>query len=338
VALSQLGAIAMMIPSQTLGSTPQSAAPGPAEVREYLAALLIRKDFNTSDRNRRFLSYIVEETLEGRAERIKAYNIALAALDRGDDFDPLTDPIVRIEASRLRRALEHYYLTVGKSDSIRIGIPKGSYVPTFEFGVDPSPSTVAPEPASISTAGPGVIGLSPARRRRVPSLGIAALCVVVGMALGFGGYAVWQQVHGSSTAEEGAQTLPIAVLPFESTGNPDRAFVAHAFTYELMLQLARSRDVTVFNRAAGPVEAKADLQGSNRAYALYGSVQMNTGRLHVTAIMVEPLSNRILRAWTFDRAVGGEVSPDVLTEVADQLVLAVREVSGVGASPQRAHP
>ena len=43
--------------------------------------------------------------LEGRADRIKAYNIALAAFDRTEDFDPLTDPIVRIEASRLRRSL-----------------------------------------------------------------------------------------------------------------------------------------------------------------------------------------------------------------------------------------
>jgi hypothetical protein len=101
------------------------------EVREYLRKLLACGDFSTSDRNRRFLSYVVEETLAGRGSRIKAYTIAVAAFDRGEDFDPLTDPIVRIEASRLRRSLEPYYLTAGKADRIRIEIPKGSYIATF---------------------------------------------------------------------------------------------------------------------------------------------------------------------------------------------------------------
>ena len=48
------------------------------------------------------------------------------------EFDPQVDPIVRVEAGRLRRALEHYYLTAGKNDPVRIEIPKGGYVPTFQ--------------------------------------------------------------------------------------------------------------------------------------------------------------------------------------------------------------
>src|ERR1043165_8236639 len=92
-----------------------SALPQPsaAEVRAHLDALLQNDALAISDRNRRFLAYIVEETLAGRGDRIKAYNVALTAFDRTDDCDPQTDPIVRIEASRLRRALEHYYLTAG---------------------------------------------------------------------------------------------------------------------------------------------------------------------------------------------------------------------------------
>ena len=91
--------------------------PSDQEVRQELSTLLGRGDFHASERNRRFLTYIVEETLQGRADRIKAYSIAIGAFDRSDDFDPLTDPIVRIEASRLRRSLEHYYLTAGKFGS-----------------------------------------------------------------------------------------------------------------------------------------------------------------------------------------------------------------------------
>ena len=71
------------------------------------------------------------ETLSGRADRIKAYSIAVEVFGRGASFDPQSDPVVRIEAGRVRRALERYYLTAGSSDPIAITIPKGSYVPVF---------------------------------------------------------------------------------------------------------------------------------------------------------------------------------------------------------------
>jgi adenylate cyclase len=101
-------------------------------VRTHLARVLRAEKFEASERNRRFLKYVVEETLAGRGSRIKAYSIATVALGRSDNFDPQIDPIVRIEAHRLRRALAYYYMTDGKADQIRIDIPKGSYVPAFE--------------------------------------------------------------------------------------------------------------------------------------------------------------------------------------------------------------
>ena len=58
--------------------------------------------FRTSSRNRDFLSYIVDALLEGRADRIKAYFIAVDVFGRPESFDPTLDPIVRIEATRLR--------------------------------------------------------------------------------------------------------------------------------------------------------------------------------------------------------------------------------------------
>jgi adenylate cyclase len=73
----------------------------------------------------------VQEPLAGRADRIKACTIAVDVLDRDPSFDPLADPVVRIEAGRLRRCLEHYYLAEGAADRIRITIPKGGYVPQF---------------------------------------------------------------------------------------------------------------------------------------------------------------------------------------------------------------
>src|SRR4051794_10990414 len=78
-----------------------------------------------------FLRYVVEATLRGRQDRIKGYTIAIEALGRGDDFNPQDDPIVRVEAMRLRRALQRYYETCGRHDPLHIGLPVGTYVPVF---------------------------------------------------------------------------------------------------------------------------------------------------------------------------------------------------------------
>lgn len=79
-----------------------------------------------------FLSYAVSETLAGRGDRLKAYSIGVAALGKHSAFDPSNDPIVRVEATRLRRSLNVYYAGDGKNDPIQIKMPPGSYQPIFE--------------------------------------------------------------------------------------------------------------------------------------------------------------------------------------------------------------
>lgn len=95
---------------------------------------------------RDFLTFVVEEALAGRADQLKGYTIATKVFGRSSDFDAAQDPIVRIQAGRLRRALERYYLVAGGHDPIRIDIPKGRYVPFFvKQSVEASDT-----PASIS--------------------------------------------------------------------------------------------------------------------------------------------------------------------------------------------
>jgi hypothetical protein len=103
-----------------------------ASVREGLERILVSPGFEASARNRRFLAYIVGETLAGRTDRLKGLTIAIDVFGRDATIDPQHDPVVRIEAAKLRRSLERYYLTAGQQDPIRIYIPKGAYVPTFE--------------------------------------------------------------------------------------------------------------------------------------------------------------------------------------------------------------
>lgn len=101
-------------------------------VKLELRRILNSPNFDTSDRNRRFLEYVVEETLAGRHDRIKAYTIATIVFGRDDSFDPTLDPVVRMEARRLRRSLERFYLVEGEEDAVRIELPKGGYVPKFQ--------------------------------------------------------------------------------------------------------------------------------------------------------------------------------------------------------------
>ena len=102
-----------------------SAAPKPDEIRRQLARVVGSPEFDASERNRRFLEHVVEESLAGRADRIKAYSVATSVFERDETFDPQIDPIVRIEARRLRQSLERYYLTAGREDRVFIEIPKG---------------------------------------------------------------------------------------------------------------------------------------------------------------------------------------------------------------------
>lgn len=95
----------------------------------------------------RFLRLAVTETLAGRSERLKEYVFGVEVFDRGESFDPAIDPIVRVEAGRLRRKLERYYKTEGRHDDIAVRLPKGSYVPSFEVR-----SFETREPSSAKTS------------------------------------------------------------------------------------------------------------------------------------------------------------------------------------------
>jgi len=79
----------------------------------------------------RFLRFIVEETLAGRASGIKEQVLGLEVFDRGQDFNPRLDPIVRVQARNLRSRMAKYYEGPGRSDPIRIELPKGTYIPVF---------------------------------------------------------------------------------------------------------------------------------------------------------------------------------------------------------------
>jgi len=100
-------------------------------VEKQLERIFHDPHFTESVILKKFLSFIVQETILGRANQLKEYTIAVGVLDKPCSFNPQENGIVRIHAGRLRHALHKYYEELGRDDQIIITIPKGKYVPVF---------------------------------------------------------------------------------------------------------------------------------------------------------------------------------------------------------------
>jgi serine/threonine-protein kinase len=120
--------------------------PASAEILAQLDRILTSRLFSRSTRLCRFLRYSVEQALSGHGDHLKEQLIGIEVFDRRTDYDPRIDPIVRVEARRLRQKLKSYYVSQGRSDGVVIGLPKGAYAPLFKCR---TASSVAPEPRAV---------------------------------------------------------------------------------------------------------------------------------------------------------------------------------------------
>ena len=145
---------------------------GAFDVRAELDRVLQSRSFRNSERLQRFLKFAVECALEGAIDQLKESVIGRAVYDRGPDYDPRTDSIVRVESQRLRRRLHEYYKVEGREDPVSIVFQPGSYVPAFAYLAKvhmrnredqgerpkahwPSPQTIAVLPLSNLSGDPG---------------------------------------------------------------------------------------------------------------------------------------------------------------------------------------
>jgi tetratricopeptide (TPR) repeat protein len=121
----------------------QHNTPAAPAVRETLERILTSETFGRSERARNLLRYLIEQEQDGHADRLKGFAIAVDVFGKDADFDPSTDAVVRVQAGRLRELLAQYYVAEGASEPIRIGIPRGSYVPAYEVDPDRHPVEIA---------------------------------------------------------------------------------------------------------------------------------------------------------------------------------------------------
>src|SRR3954447_3939281 len=173
--------------------------------------------FAESERLSRFLRYIVEETLAGRSNSIKEYNIGVEVYERPQSYDPKIDAIVRVEAGRLRAKLARYYAAEGAGDPVRIDIPRGKYV------------AVLLRP--VVTATSRVDGFAVSRTRRLTTAIGLVLIVALAAVL-----ALYRQHNRDQSG------LALAVLPFAAAGGDmDTVRLAQGLEHELTSAIAREK-------------------------------------------------------------------------------------------------
>jgi TolB-like protein len=307
-------------------------------VREQLERILLHREFQGSERTRRFLRYVVEEALAGRGERIKAFTVAMAAFDRDETFNAQSDPIVRIEAGRLRRCLERYYLVAGAADSVRVEIPKGTYVPVFswtdaEASGAPADATAA---AERETRGQPPT-TSPARLPVRAPLTLLAIFLVAGVLAG-----VAAVLLGWSPGEEAPEAnsrppLPqpsIAILPFGVTGaHPTDANLSAGMTNEIVRGISQHSGLLVLGPrslqrlgAAPDVTVVGSVAGA--AFVLAGDIQHAQEKIRVAVELSETKTGSVIWAETFDRNFNVEVIFDLQAEIGREIVRKIVQPQG----------
>ena len=112
---------------------PRSSPSQHSAIRRQLEKIAAHGLFARSERMVRFLRLAVERTLEGKADELKEYLIGVEVFDRPSSYDPRVDPIVRVEARRLRSKLKAYYAGDGNNDPVRIEFRTGSYAPQIRM-------------------------------------------------------------------------------------------------------------------------------------------------------------------------------------------------------------
>ncbi len=233
-----------------------------AAVRAQLERILGNTAFRNSRRYPRFLGFVVEETLAGRAENLKERTIGVEVFGRAPDYDTNADHVVRTAAGEVRKRLAQFYLEPGRESDMRIDIHPGSYVPHFRLPAGESSLRIRDDdPVDASHEG-GTIGT----RRWGPILVLAALLACTAL--------------GYTLLRDGATTQPAAVDEFWGPvlASPERvliciggtrhpvpeeavgADVAEVFTYGDFMgsgeQHVAFNDATALARIAGVLQAR----------------------------------------------------------------------------------
>nr|WP_153500114.1 tetratricopeptide repeat protein [Sinorhizobium meliloti] len=312
--------------------------PGPDDVRAQFERIVSSKEFHGGGRGDALLRYIIEETLAGRAERIKGYSIAIEVFKRDKSFTQ-DDPVVRIEAARLRRALERYYLVAGQNDPLRIEVPKGGYGPTFSW-------KEAVRAESDRTAVPDASGpIVSARRRGRVLLSVGVVAVAAAAILG---YWTIDRPGSVSSLRAGSVSVPdgptLVIAPFANLGEgPNAELYTDGVTEELLTALPRFKEIKVFGRETSKslppdVDVSQVRDELGARYLLAGGVRVSGSRIRVTARLVDASDGAILWSEDYDNDLQSRDLFAIQSDVASKVATAVAQPYGIIAQTDAANP
>jgi TolB-like protein/tetratricopeptide (TPR) repeat protein len=308
----------LAVPRHPLDSTCQIPS---ALVREHLDELLRSPEFSDSPRLSRFLQYVVNQTLEGHAGEFKEYRVGVDVFDRAADYDPKTDPVVRVQARQLRFRLGAFYAAARGTEDIVISIPKGGYSARFDRAAAPPPR------ASDLPAAPSQDPVPHGSGRL--RIGVFALAL---LAAGSAALA-WRAIAARSVPQPS-----IAVLPFINLGNnPDNEYFCDGLTDGIIDELARLHTMRVIARSSAfqfkgkTVDAREVGRQLNVASLLEGRVSREAGRVKI-AVQLERVSDgSILWSQIYERPLADVFA--LQTEVAVRVAADLGIVRGGGRRP-----
>ncbi len=314
---------------------PIADVPTPGEVRGTLDRIVTSDVFRSSPQLASFLNFVVEAVLRGTSDRIKGYTIGVEVLRRDTKFDPQIDPIVRVEATRLRRALERYYAGPGLNEPVIIDLPRGSYVPIFRRRneiIDEEPDDRLARSQWFSAtlwfwlASALIVGI-------FAIAGVAAVAVLQQRNESSG---ITTTAPADATANaEGLQPgngLPVLfVEPFDVTGAPGSRSISATSLYARITDAFSHFDLVNIHwqpvdGAAAPRRAGQPSESQSHVdYRLIGAIEYyDDGMARLRFILVDTSNNTVIWSRVFeritadnDRAFAEEV---IVRQLAETLV------------------
>jgi adenylate cyclase len=283
-----------------------SVEPSAAEVRAELERILASRCFEQAGRSSSFLRFVVEQTLAGQGERLKGYTIAVEVFGRPPDFDAQTDPLVRVEAGRLRRRMIEYYADEGRDDPVRLELPRGRYyvVSTYHVPLAADAQAAAEMPDAPAAAPAEAPAANAAARNRSRWRRIRTFFVVAAILAGVAVIVsqrreVARLEHGAPSTTSGLDGRPaIVVLPFEVLGGAvGLGELAATLTEEVFLVLDGPERLVV------PAEASGEVTFTMPGYLLTGSVRETDGQVRITARVVQGETGTQLWSAAYDEPI-----------------------------------
>ena len=258
-----------------------AAAPDREAVLAALDRILAWPEMARSPQLGRFLDYIVRRTLQGDEQAIKAYSIAVDVFGRTPDFDPQADPIVRVQARRLRQLLQQYYAATGIGDEVRITLPTGRYVPDFSSAaIDGNGLDAVAEPAIV------------VRQRGGITLSWFSL-LVVAMGIGALAYALSNMAPTErAPAPLNGRGPSVTIVEFQDLADDGDSPAVAGLALELVTDLEAFENIDARYAGAPSMAVPADELPSD--FVLTGIVRRANQAVQYSAILTETASGAVV--------------------------------------------